>query len=313
MEAINYSIIIPHYNIPDLLGRCLRSIPDRDDIQVIVVDDQSPGYGNYLSAIPELRKKNVEFYVVDEKKGAGYARNIGLEHAKGNWLVFADSDDFFADDIEHIFEDYIDSDDDVIYFNTQSCMSDDITKTFNRSYDVLFRNYESTGDKRWFTICYPQPWGKIISRQLVVNNNIKFQETLANNDLLFAIKTGTLAKSIKVVDRLMYWYTHRIGSLTATVGLEPLPKHLDRIRAYYSSYLFLKEAGVQTNFPMYWIPVQTCLPFRWKRFRECINFLNECGIPTDGFLWRALKYCLLFPFYRFRILTDKGHYSLISK
>lgn len=36
-NGINYSIIIPHYNIPDLLGRCLRSIPERRDIQVIVV------------------------------------------------------------------------------------------------------------------------------------------------------------------------------------------------------------------------------------------------------------------------------------
>jgi len=38
----NYSIIIPHYNIPELLMRCLKSIPKRDDIQVIVVDDGSP-------------------------------------------------------------------------------------------------------------------------------------------------------------------------------------------------------------------------------------------------------------------------------
>lgn len=36
-----YSIIIPHYNIPELLQRCLDSIPERDDVQVIVVDDNS--------------------------------------------------------------------------------------------------------------------------------------------------------------------------------------------------------------------------------------------------------------------------------
>lgn len=38
---INYSIIIPHKNIPDLLQRCLNSIPRRTDIQIIVVDDNS--------------------------------------------------------------------------------------------------------------------------------------------------------------------------------------------------------------------------------------------------------------------------------
>lgn len=40
---INFSIIIPHKDIPDLLQRCLDSIPIRDDVQVIVVDDDSDG------------------------------------------------------------------------------------------------------------------------------------------------------------------------------------------------------------------------------------------------------------------------------
>ena len=35
----NLSIIIPHYNTPDLLGKLIDSIPDTDDIQIIVVDD----------------------------------------------------------------------------------------------------------------------------------------------------------------------------------------------------------------------------------------------------------------------------------
>ena len=38
---INYSIIIPHKNIPNLLQRCLDSIPNREDVQIIVVDDNS--------------------------------------------------------------------------------------------------------------------------------------------------------------------------------------------------------------------------------------------------------------------------------
>ena len=41
MEGTNYSIIIPHKNIPQLLKRCLDSIPQRDDVQIIVVDDNS--------------------------------------------------------------------------------------------------------------------------------------------------------------------------------------------------------------------------------------------------------------------------------
>lgn len=49
-----FSIIIPHYNIPDLLMRCLKSIPVSEDIQVIVVDDNSADADTYLDRYPEL-------------------------------------------------------------------------------------------------------------------------------------------------------------------------------------------------------------------------------------------------------------------
>ncbi|MBQ5474281.1 MAG: glycosyltransferase, partial [Lachnospiraceae bacterium] len=51
-----FSIIIPHYNIPDLLMRCLKSIPVSEDIQVIVVDDNSTDADTYLERFPELSR-----------------------------------------------------------------------------------------------------------------------------------------------------------------------------------------------------------------------------------------------------------------
>ena len=114
---IIYSIIIPHYNVPLLLNRCLKSIPNRPDVQVIVVDDLSPDREKYNEIIPELKRKNVELYVVDEKKRGGHARNIGIEHAKGKWLLFADSDDYFNYCIDDIFDEYADTDYDCVFFN----------------------------------------------------------------------------------------------------------------------------------------------------------------------------------------------------
>src|SRR5690554_1026331 len=95
INSINYSVIIPHKNIPDLLERCLQSIPIREDIQVIVVDDNSdPDKVNFLE-FPGLNRKNTEVYFTKEGKGAGYARNVGLTKAKGKWLIFSDADDYF--------------------------------------------------------------------------------------------------------------------------------------------------------------------------------------------------------------------------
>ena len=91
-----YTIIIPHKNAPLLLQRCLDSIPFRDDIQIIVVDDDSSSDVVDFMDFPGSSREDVEIIFTKEGKGAGYARNCGLLHARGKWLLFADADDFFS-------------------------------------------------------------------------------------------------------------------------------------------------------------------------------------------------------------------------
>ena len=73
-----------------------------EDIQVIVVDDNSPDADTYLEKYPELSRPYLEFIRTTKGGGAGYARNIGLDHAKGEWLLFADADDFYVEDMYDI-------------------------------------------------------------------------------------------------------------------------------------------------------------------------------------------------------------------
>ena len=89
-----YSFIIPHHNSPELLNRCLDSIPKREDIQIIVVDDNSAE-----DKRPCVKRDDVEVIYIDAEhtKGAGRARNYGLKAAKGKWLLFADCDDYYND------------------------------------------------------------------------------------------------------------------------------------------------------------------------------------------------------------------------
>ena len=94
---INYSIIIPHKNTPDLLQYCLDSIPIRSDVQVIVVDDNSDE-----DKKPTFTRDDVKFFYIDKEhtKGAGRARNVGLEHAVGKWyynnVIYVDNP-YFVD------------------------------------------------------------------------------------------------------------------------------------------------------------------------------------------------------------------------
>ena len=126
---INYSIIIPHKNIPDLLQICLDSIPVRDDIEIIVVDDNRDDDIVSKSDLPGLERSDCKVIFTKEGKGAGYARNVGLDNANGKWVLFADADDYFVDDFIAKIDQYKDSDFDIVFFRVNAV--DLITKVIS--------------------------------------------------------------------------------------------------------------------------------------------------------------------------------------
>src|SRR5574344_79438 len=103
---INFSIIIPHKNSPELLQRCLASIPQREDIQIIIVDDNSESSIVNFCSFPGTERKDTEIIYLKESKGAGYARNRGLSRAKGEWILFADADDYYTNEFNEFLNLY---------------------------------------------------------------------------------------------------------------------------------------------------------------------------------------------------------------
>lgn len=290
---INYSIIIPHYNIPDLLGRCLRSIQEREDVQVIVVDDNSLGNENYLRDIPELSRKNVEFYVTKDGLGAGHARNVGLSHAVGKWLVFADSDDFFVDNFSEILDEYVNDEHDIIYFNIKSCDCYDTTKVFSDgNKNHIFDKYYETGNDVYFRVCYTEPWGRIIRRSVVVDNAIQFQETKAHNDLLFAVKVGLSAKNVLIVDKPLYWYVIREGSLGHQKKAEPFAKVCDRMLAWNSTQQYLRENGIKTKFFLPTWPLVKASKRDRGMYFKLLGFASKNSISPIRLILGTIQYSL---------------------
>ena len=251
MDDIKYTFIIPHYNIPDLLVRCLKSIPDRDDIQIIVCDDHSPNSEDYIDKIPELGRKCVELCICPRNGGAGYARNEGLKKAVGKWLVFADADDFFEDGVLQLLDKYYESSHDVVYFNIRSVYSNDITKEANRGVGQveLFKKYNESGDSTPFRYNYTEPWGKMVKRSLVEENKIKFDETKVCNDYYFSVQVGCLAKTIGVVDSPLYVLTLREGSLCYEFA-DTKEKLLTRVDVNSRVQMFLEKHGYGYLTPM---------------------------------------------------------------
>ncbi len=218
-----FSIIIPHKEIPDLLMRCLKSIPVSEDIQVIVVDDNSADADTYLERYPELSRPYLEFIRTTKGGGAGYARNVALEHAEGRWILFADADDFFVDDLNEIICSYVDSEADVIYFRKRSVLSEDIGVENNRSsyIDKIIDQYLTDGDEYPVRFKLPTPWGKMIKRDLLVKHSIRFDEIVYSADVFFSLLVGYYAETINVVNRVLYVVTCRPDSLSADFCSKP--------------------------------------------------------------------------------------------
>lgn len=304
-DMINYSIIIPHFNIPKLLGRCLRSIPERGDVQVIVVDDNSPGNEKYLDTLPELKRKNVEFYVTKDGLGAGHARNVGLSHAIGKWLIFSDSDDFFDNSFSQILDEYVNDDHDIIYFGVKICDSDNPSHVHDTD---RFQSFHETGNEMCLRFGHAEPWGKIIKRSFVVENNIVFQEVKANNDLLFSVKAGFTADSIAVDERTLYWYGVREGSLGHHKGIEPFEKICDRVMAWRETLLFLEKIGIKTTMYLPYIPSKRLLK-RPAKYVKLLLFMRKNNVKW----WLVLRDTVRYVYYSFFNVEALKLYNLITK
>ena len=218
-----FSIIIPHKEIPDLLMRCLKSIPVSEDIQVIAVDDNSADADTYLDKYPELLRPYLEFIRTTKGGGAGYARNIGLDRAKGKWILFADADDFFVEDLNDIIYSFVDSEADVIYFKNKAVLSNNTNIKSDRcSYiNKKIDKYLAYGDEWPIRARMYVPWGKMIKRSLIVKHNIRFDEVKYANDVYFSLLVGYYAEKIVVADRVIYILTCRSNSLAADFCSKP--------------------------------------------------------------------------------------------
>ena len=216
-NTINFSIIIPTKNIPDLLQRCLESIPQRSDIEIIVVDDNSDREIVDVKNYPGTNNQQVKIIFLPESKGAGYARNIGLTIAKGKWILFADSDDYFSEKFSDILDRYINSEYDIIFLNYERV--DSVTKEKIHVYRQSFITGKNLNDKlleNKLRFVMGPPWCKMIAHHLIKKYNVKFDEVAKHNDTMFSLKIGYYADRIFIDPEIAYYNTQREGSITTS-------------------------------------------------------------------------------------------------
>ena len=293
---INYSIIIPHRASFNLLERALDSIPDRNDIQILIIDNTP--FEIDFSLVQSKRRNKFILYFSDLEKGAGHARNIGIKNATGEWLLFLDADDFFTKDAFEHFDKYIHTDYDIIYFSSTSLFSDTL-KNANRHkyYAGIVNDYvlgkENAEDILRFT--YSSPWSKLIRNKLIKENAIQFDEVPASNDLMFSIKSGYFAKKIYADEFPAYCMTVNSGSLTKRITKK---NSRSRYCVYIQQYKFMTAIGKpQYRFELMSVVIDS-LQFGIKEFfwyihtayKEKVNiFLNFNRRHKLLKIYKALK------------------------
>lgn len=246
-QQFNYSIIIPHHNCPQLLLRLISSIPERDDIQIIVVDDASDSGIVNWDTIKFDTKKNIELYLIPkvQSKWAGHARNVGMEHARGKWLLFADSDDYFKEGAFDVLDKYVNAEDDIIYYNCGSVDSETLQPADRvDSLNVYIDEYLKTPSEKTFeAIKYRihAPWNKMVKQSLVNDHQILFEEVIKGNDIQYTILVGYFAKSARLIQDEIYICTRRRGNMT--FGKQSEAIRLRILQSHFMMNAFYKFIG----------------------------------------------------------------------
>lgn len=289
---IDYSIIIPSRNLPDLLRRALASIPRRDDIQIIVVDDASDPSIVDFADYPGLDDSRVEVVFTKEGRGAGYARNAGLERAAGRWILFLDSDDFFTSDCLDLMDRHLEDDADIVFFNITSVFSDTLAYSPRHLWrSKYFTAYD--GQRREFCCryLYTEPWGKMFRTSFLRKGGFRFDETPMANDFKFSVMTGLAAHRIVTDADRLCCITERSGSLSHDFCSTPLQLST-RLKVYRDVQDLLDAAGVR-SYPFYNL-VNFTLRHRKEMTGILKDFCNDRGIDFNILKIKTLFYRILF-------------------
>ena len=227
-----FSIIIPVYNVEKYIDGCLKSVMNQTfkDYEVIVVND-----GTKDNSMDIVKKYDVK--VIEQKnQGLSAARNTGVKHAKGDYLIFLDSDDSWNKDLLKELSKSIKNNPDVVRFQIQETYenSDDV-KPFNE------QSFEGKNGVEAFKIIssyhfIENAWCYAIRRDYYKKNKFTFKVGTIHEDYGLTPLIIIKAEKVNSIEYIGYNYLQRQGSIMSSTAYEKIQK---RVGDMYEHYLFL--------------------------------------------------------------------------
>lgn len=235
------SVIIPVYNTGKYISRCLDSVLNQSlrDIEILVVNDCTPD--GAMSIVTEYANKDERLHIIHNSVNMGQmlTREIGCQHALGDYIVFCDSDDYLpADALEKMYVAIEQSKADIIVSAfTYICVSGKQTKIISKisggttaidAYKALFNNELS------HSLC-----AKIYSRQLFGNCKYDMfeKQTNAEDYMLFCQLLQHTSK-IECIDVSTYYYCQNLQSSSQSYSDD---KFMAFVNAINWQYAFFKD------------------------------------------------------------------------
>lgn len=229
-----FSIIIPVYNVEQYLKRTLDSVFKQtyQNFEVIVVND-----GCTDKSMDIARKYDVK--IIDTTHvGVSEARNIGVTYARGEYLLFLDSDDYWDIKLLESIQQSIKNRPDVIRFQVRNVYDDGTKHDFLESTFVDF-----SGEKAFEKICtfhyVESVWCYAIKRTYYNKNKFRFAKDKIHED--FGLTPLIIIKATKVnsISYVGYNYYRRSGSIMNTQTYSWTKR---KVHDFYEHYLYLSEA-----------------------------------------------------------------------
>lgn len=238
------SIIIPAYNVENYIYRCVHSLMQQtyEKIEIIIIDDGSTdSTGEICNQLCEKDKRII--YVKKKNEGQGIARNFGIDIAKGEFITFADADDWCcAEYVEKMYSS-------MVKFHTDICVCGKYGVKLDREGNIISQKIieqwmqpeerlEIQKNKDLIYRIKFSLWSKMFRRDLFVKNNIKQPGHKFENNTVIPMLVSK-AEALSMVDEPLYYYWMNRESST----INNINSYADMIKCLKAVYTYFKQEG----------------------------------------------------------------------
>ena len=236
------TFVIPAYNASQTVTRCLDSVYalplNENEFEVLAIDDCSTD--NTVEVMEEYQKKHLNLILIrqPENHRQGAARNLGMERAKGDFIVFVDSDDEVEEGILHALKMAVDRQLDMVAMRTEEVTNEGMTaseSSLSYSSEAVFSGVElQTEHPFWVTA----PWAYVYRRSFLKEVNYPFAEEVLYEDSDFVNVHLYHAQRMAYCDVCGYRAHQNADSTTHTISFKHLADYAllgTRMLAFYES------------------------------------------------------------------------------